>query len=50
MTLKKLLPHIKSDVFKEATNAFKLKGPRSTISRSDFEVVFKESQTYIPNS
>lgn len=52
ITFKKILPHIKNEVFQEALNAFKLKSNRDVIIRSDFETVFNEEtqNAFIPNS
>lgn len=40
MAFKKMLPHVKDDIIKEALTSFNVNNPRDIISKSDFETVF----------
>lgn len=42
ITFKKMIPHVKEEVIKEALKSFNTKTVRDVVTRQDFETVFSE--------
>ena len=53
INFKKILPHLRNEVFQEAFQAFKITNQRDIITRQDFDTVFNDTvatASYVPNS